>query len=134
MTGTLVTAEEVPSLIDEVPLLAVVACAARGTTRFEGIAELRVKESDRLEAIAEGLGALGVQVRQGLDWLEVDGPAALHSAALDSRGDHRLAMAWAVAALTADGDVEVERWDAVDVSYPGFVEDLSGLFAAPEGA
>ena len=130
MTGTLVTAEEVPSLIDEVPLLAVVACAAQGTTRFEGVAELRVKESDRLEAIAEGLGALGVQVRQGPDWLEVDGPAALHEASLDSRGDHRLAMAWAVAALTADGDVEVERWDAVDVSYPAFAEDLSGLFAA----
>ena len=129
LKATRVTADEVPSLVDEVPLLAVVATAAEGTTHFAGIGELRVKESDRLEAIAAGLSALGVTVRHGVDRLEVDGPGTLHAAPLDSLGDHRLAMAWAVAALAADGGVEIDRWDSVDVSYPGFAADLDRLLA-----
>jgi 3-phosphoshikimate 1-carboxyvinyltransferase len=127
LTGVTVAAGEVPSLIDEVPLLAVVATAAHGTTRFEGVGELRVKESDRLAAIADALAALGATVRSGSDWLEVDGPASLHGTTLDSRGDHRLAMAWAVAALAADGPVIIEGWDAIDVSYPAFADDLERL-------
>lgn len=127
LAATTVSAQEVPSLIDEVPILAVVACAAHGTTRFEGVGELRVKESDRLAAIADGLVTLGAVVRTGEDWLEVDGPARLHGGTLDSRGDHRLAMAWAVASLMAAGSVTVEGWDAVDVSYPRFAEDLASL-------
>ena len=120
MRATAVESHEVPSLVDEVPILALAASAAVGTTRFEGVSELRVKESDRLAAVAEGLGALGVDVRTGPDWLEVDGPSPLHGAALDSLGDHRLAMTWAIAGLVADGPVTIERFDAVDVSYPGF--------------
>ncbi len=127
LTATTVLAKEAPSLIDEVPVLAVVACTAQGTTRFEGIGELRVKESDRLAEIAVGLGRLGVVVRTGDDWLEVDGPARLRGGTLDSKGDHRLAMAWAVASLIAAGPVTVEGWDAVDVSYPRFAEDLASL-------
>jgi 3-phosphoshikimate 1-carboxyvinyltransferase len=127
LAGTTVTAEEVPSLVDEVPLLVVVACEAHGTTRFEGIAELRVKESDRLAAMADGLGRLGAVVRSGDDWLEVDGPARLHGGTVDSLGDHRLAMAWAIAAMAAAGPVTVEGWDAVDVSYPRFADDLASL-------
>ncbi len=127
--GTTVRADEIASLVDEVPLLAVVACAATGVTRFDGVSELRVKESDRLAAIADGLTALGATVRAGEDWLEVDGPARLHGARLSSLDDHRLAMAWAVAALTADGPVEIEPWEAVDVSYPSFAEDLASLGA-----
>jgi 3-phosphoshikimate 1-carboxyvinyltransferase len=127
LQATTVTASEVPSLVDEVPVLAVVACAAHGTTRFDGVSELRVKESDRLAAIAEGLTALGAVVRTGDDWLEVDGPARLHGGVLDSRGDHRLAMAWAVASLAAAGPVTIEDWDAVDVSYPRFAADLASL-------
>lgn len=129
LRGVVVPAGEVPSLIDEVPLLAVVATQASGTTRFEGVGELRVKESDRLAAIEEGLTALGATVRAGQDWLEVDGPASLRGAALDSLGDHRLAMAWAVAALAADSPVEVSRWDAIAVSYPAFADDLASLIA-----
>jgi len=129
LRGTVVHAEEVPSLVDEVPLLAVVACSAEGVTRFEGVSELRVKESDRLSAIADGLTALGATVRTGDDWLEVEGPAQLHGARLSSLGDHRLAMAWAVAALQADGPVEIEDWEAVDVSYPDFARDLASLAA-----
>ena len=127
LTGVLVCASEAPSLIDEVPLLAVVAAMAAGTTRFEGVGELRVKESDRLAAIVQGLTALGVNVRSGDDWLEVDGPAVFRGTTLDSLGDHRLAMAWAVAGLVADGPVTIEGWDAIDVSYPAFAEDLGRL-------
>lgn len=129
LTGVVVPANEAPSLIDEVPLLAVVAACAHGTTRFEGVGELRVKESDRLAAVAEGLTALGVVVRSGDDWLEVDGPATLHATTLSSLGDHRLAMAWAVAALVADGPVVVDGWEAIDVSYPTFGDDLGRLLA-----
>jgi 3-phosphoshikimate 1-carboxyvinyltransferase len=127
LRGTVVRAEEVPSLVDEVPLLAVVACAASGVTRFEGVSELRVKESDRLSAIVDALTLMGATVRAGDDWLEVEGPAKLHGARLSSLGDHRLAMSWAVAALTADGPVEIEGWEAVDVSYPDFAHDLASL-------
>lgn len=126
---TTVTAEEVPSLVDEVPVLALVASQAHGTTRFEGVGELRVKESDRLAAVADGLAELGVMVRSGPDWLEVDGPASLQGAVLDSLGDHRLAMMWALAGLVASGPVTVERFEAVDVSYPGFSADLDSLRA-----
>jgi len=129
LIGTTVTAEEVPSLVDEVPILALPATQAKGTTRFEGVSELRVKESDRLAAIEDGLRALGVAVRTGEDWLEVDGPARLTAADLDSLGDHRLAMTWAVAGLLAEGPVAIRRFEAVDVSYPGFARDLATLVA-----
>jgi 3-phosphoshikimate 1-carboxyvinyltransferase len=127
LRATVVTPGEVPALVDEVPLLAVVATSARGTTRFEGVSELRVKESDRLQTIVDGLSELGATVRAGEDWLEVDGPSALHAAQLSSLGDHRLAMAWAVAALVADGPVRIEDWQSVAVSYPRFAEDLDSL-------
>lgn len=127
LLATTISVEEVPSLIDEVPLLAVVACTAKGTTRFEGVGELRVKETDRLAGIAAGLGRLGAVVRTGDDWLEVDGPARLHGGVLDSLGDHRLAMAWAVVSLVTSGAVTVEGWEAVDVSYPRFADDLASL-------
>jgi 3-phosphoshikimate 1-carboxyvinyltransferase len=129
LCATTVRADEVPSLVDEIPLLAVVAASAHGTTRFEGVSELRVKESDRLEAIVEALTMLGATVRAGADWLEVDGPARFRAATLSSLGDHRLAMAWAVAALVADGPVRIDGWEAVEVSYPRFAEDLASLLA-----
>lgn len=127
LTGTVIEPREVPSLIDEIPLLAVVACSAYGTTRFEGVGELRVKETDRLASIVEQLALLGAQVRSGTDWLEVDGPVAFNGAAVASLGDHRLAMAWAVAALTASDVVEIDDFDAVAVSYPRFADDLASL-------
>lgn len=127
--ATTVSADEVPALVDEVPLLAVVATAAAGTTRFEGISELRVKESDRLQAVADGLASLGATVRSGPDWLEVDGPSRLHGAELPSLRDHRLAMSWAVAALVAASPVRIADWEAVAVSYPRFAEDLASLRA-----
>lgn len=127
LAGTVVRAEEVPSLVDEVPVLALAAARANGTTRFEGVGELRVKESDRLDAVHQGLAALGVTVRSGADWLEVDGPAPLGSAHLASLHDHRLAMTWALAGLAGQGRVEVEDFEAVEVSYPRFAEDVERL-------
>lgn len=124
-----VNASEVPALVDEVPILAVAACMAEGVSRFEGVGELRVKESDRLEATVYALSALGAEVRAGEDWLEVRGPARLRGAQLSSLGDHRLAMAWAVAGLAAEGITTIEGFDAVCVSYPGFLDDLAALGA-----
>jgi 3-phosphoshikimate 1-carboxyvinyltransferase len=129
LRGVLVCADEIPSLVDEVPILAVIAAHARGVTRFEGVGELRVKESDRLEAVRAGLSALGAIARCGEDWLEVEGPARLHGGSLSSLGDHRLAMSWAVAGLVADGPLHIEGWEAVAVSYRGFAEDLTTLGA-----
>lgn len=126
-SGTTVTASEVPSLIDEVPLLAVVAARANGVTRFEGVGELRVKESDRLQAIVDGLRALGAAARVDGDDLVVTGPAAFTAARLESLGDHRLAMAFAVAGLAAAGEVTIDRFEAVDVSYPQFAQHLAAL-------
>lgn len=127
LRATTVSAEEVPSLIDEVPILAVIAATAEGTTRFEGVRELRVKESDRLTAVVDGLHLMGCTARAGEDWLEVDGPARFAGGELDSLGDHRLAMAYAVAALVANRPVVIDRFESVDVSYPGFVADLGSL-------
>lgn len=127
LVATVVTAEEVPSLIDEIPILALAATQAKGTTRFEGVGELRVKESDRLEAIETGLRALGADVETGEDWLDVTGPTPLRGAHLDSLGDHRLAMTWTVAGLVADGETLVEGFEAVEVSYPRFREDVEAL-------
>lgn len=127
LRGTLIGEEEVPSLVDEVPILAVVAARAEGTTRFEGVGELRVKESDRLQAVVDGLASLGVTVRSGPDWLEVDGPADMRSADLDSHGDHRLAMSFAVAGLVAEGGSSVDGFESVEVSYPGFPENMGSL-------
>lgn len=127
LRGTIVEPAEVPSLVDEVPLLAVVAARAEGVTRFAGVGELRVKESDRLAAVEDALTRMGATVRAGEDWLEVEGPTRLEGAEVDSLGDHRLAMAYAVAGLVAAGPVTVHGFDAVDVSYPRFEADLRTL-------
>jgi 3-phosphoshikimate 1-carboxyvinyltransferase len=118
--------------VDEVPILALAAAHATGETVFEGVGELRVKESDRLAAIVDGLTALGASARVEGDSLVVSGPSQLSSATLDSLGDHRLAMTWAVAGLVADGPVQIDRFDAVDVSYPRFAEDLAALTSSTE--
>ncbi|NTW27953.1 MAG: 3-phosphoshikimate 1-carboxyvinyltransferase [Coriobacteriia bacterium] len=129
LAATTVCAGEVPFLIDEVPILALVATQAHGETRFEGVGELRVKESDRLAAIVDGLTALGAVASAEDDTLIVVGPSRLRSASLDSLGDHRLAMTWAVAGFVADGAVTVQDFDAVSVSYPDFARDIALLQA-----
>ena len=127
MRGTVVTAEEIPSLVDEIPILALIASQAFGEARFESVGELRVKESDRFSAIVDGLGALGASARAQGETLVIGGQCALHGATLDCLGDHRLAMTWAIAGLVADGPVVIEGFDAVGVSYPRFSDDLARL-------
>jgi 3-phosphoshikimate 1-carboxyvinyltransferase len=127
LSGTTVPAELVPSLIDELPILAVVAAFAEGTTRVEGASELRVKETDRLHAILEGLKALGADVTELPDGFEIRGGRRLRPARLRSFGDHRMVMAWAVAALGVDGECSIDHLDQVKISYPGFWSTLDRL-------
>jgi 3-phosphoshikimate 1-carboxyvinyltransferase len=115
---------EVPGLIDEIPILAVAAACAEGTTVFRDAAELRVKESDRVASVVAMLRALGAEAEAHEDGLSVTGPARLHGARVDAHGDHRIAMSAAVAGLVADGPVIVDGWESVATSYPGFDEDL----------
>jgi len=135
LTGTEIHAEMVPSLIDEIPILAVAAALAHGKTVIRGASELRHKESDRLHAIAEGLESLGTEVETKPDGLVIQGGQGqggqggrpLRNAHLTSHGDHRMAMAWAVASLAVDGPCIVTDRDCVAVSYPGFWEELDRL-------
>ena len=120
LRGTSVDPALVASLIDEVPALAAAAAFAEGRFTVTGAAELRVKESDRLRALAEGLTALGARVSELPDGLVVEGGARLRGARVRSFGDHRIAMALSVAALAAEGPTEVEGASCVAVSFPGF--------------
>jgi len=124
LSGVDVPPERVSGLIDEIPALAVAASFAHGETTIRGAAELRVKESDRIHALASGLQALSVEVEELPDGLRVKGGRPLRPASLDSFGDHRIAMAWGVASLGVDGGCEIRGKDAADVSYPGFWETL----------
>ena len=121
--GTEVHADEIPSL-DEVPILAVAAAAAEGMTRFFDVAELRIKESNRLATIISELGALGVAAEEDGDDLIVHG-GGLHPGTVNSHGDHRIAMAMAVAGASMSGRTVVDGWDAVATSYPEFEEHLA---------
>jgi 3-phosphoshikimate 1-carboxyvinyltransferase len=124
--GVRVPPEEVPRLVDEVPILAVAAAMAEGRTVVEGAGELRVKEVDRLAALAGELAALGVAVSVDGDALVVDGGAGrpLRPASVQSRGDHRMAMSLAVAALFAEGESTIRDVACVDTSFPGFARLL----------
>ncbi len=127
LEGIRVPAEAAPSLIDEAPILAVAAAFARGETRLEGLAELRRKESNRLEGTAAGLCAMGARAYVEGDALVVQGPTVLRGGRVDTQGDHRLAMAFAVAALAARGETLLSDAGCVEVSYPDFFHELSTL-------
>jgi 3-phosphoshikimate 1-carboxyvinyltransferase len=121
--GTTVVGAEIVGL-DEVPALAIAAGAAEGITRFVDVGELRVKESDRLATVSEGLRALGATAEVDGDALVVEG-GALRGGVVASHGDHRIAMAAAIAGLASvDAAVTIEGWEAVATSYPRFEQDL----------
>jgi 3-phosphoshikimate 1-carboxyvinyltransferase len=130
--GTKIGAELIPRLLDEIPVLAVAAALAQGETVVSGAAELRVKEVDRLSALAGELAKLGVQVAEEREGLRIAGGRRLRGAVVKSRGDHRMAMALAVAGLFADGETRVEDVACVETSFPRFVELLAEV--APECA
>jgi 3-phosphoshikimate 1-carboxyvinyltransferase len=127
LRGTEVPGVEVPAVVDEIPVLAVAAAMAEGETTFRDLAELRVKESDRVATVGSELSALGARVQTVGDDLVIVGGSPLKGTGLRSHGDHRVAMAMAVAGLAARGGTRVEGWDAVASSYPGFVADLGKL-------
>jgi 3-phosphoshikimate 1-carboxyvinyltransferase len=118
--GVDVPASIVPALIDEVPALAAAATPAEGRFTVSGAAELRVKESDRIAALAAGLGAMGASIEERPDGFALQGGRPLRGAVVDSQGDHRIAMALAVSALAADGETRIEDAACVDVSFPEF--------------
>jgi 3-phosphoshikimate 1-carboxyvinyltransferase len=122
--GTRVTREEVPALIDEVPVLAALAARAQGETRFDGVAELRVKESDRIEAVSDNLRALGIETETGPDHLVVVGSDSPMVGEVDARGDHRIAMAFGMLDALDGNRIEVRGRDAVVVSFPDFWQTL----------
>src|SRR2546430_3305099 len=124
LKGTVIHGKEIPQLIDELPVLAVAGALASGTTIIRHANELRVKETDRIAAIAQNLRAMGVQVIELNDGLEIHGPAPLRGARLSSFGDHRIAMAFAVAGLFADGETIIQDSECIRESYPGFEKDL----------
>jgi 3-phosphoshikimate 1-carboxyvinyltransferase len=114
-------------LIDELPVLAVVATQLEGVTRITGARELRVKESDRVSAMAAGLSAMGAELEELEDGWAIHGPVSLQGARVDGRGDHRVAMALAVAGLLASGWTEIDGAESVAISYPGFWDDLEAV-------
>ena len=114
-------------VLDEIPVLAVAAACAEGTTVVRDASELRVKESDRIATVASELSRFGVRLEERPDGMSIEGGTRLRGAKVDSHGDHRLAMALAVAGLVADGETRLGNAEAVGVSYPLFWEDLERL-------
>jgi 3-phosphoshikimate 1-carboxyvinyltransferase len=127
LEGTVVEPDEVPLAIDELPLVALLGCFAEGETLVRGAQELRVKETDRITDVVEGLRGLGADIEATEDGFAVRGSGGLRGGRIDAHGDHRLAMLGAVAGLASREGVEVLGMDAAAVSYPGFVDDLKLL-------
>jgi 3-phosphoshikimate 1-carboxyvinyltransferase len=130
IVGTTVDADEVPLAIDELPLVALLGCFAEGETVVRGAAELRVKESDRIATVVEGLHGLGADIEALEDGFIVRGAGELRGGRIDAHGDHRLALLGAVAGLASQEGVEVVGMEAAEVSYPGFAQDIAALAAA----
>ncbi len=130
LKATRIAGKEIPNVIDELPVLAVAAALAEGTTIISDAAELRVKETDRLAAIASHLKAMGVPVVENPDGLEITGGRPLQGARLDSLGDHRIAMAFAIAGMFAEGETVITGTECVNTSYPGFYELLQKVSAS----
>ena len=120
-------AGEVPLAIDELPLVALLGCFAEGETVVRGAQELRVKETDRIATVVDGLRGLGADIEATADGFVVQGTGGLRGGTIASHGDHRLAMLGAVAGLASREGVEVDGMEAAAVSYPGFEADLASL-------
>ncbi|MGB1874517.1 MAG: 3-phosphoshikimate 1-carboxyvinyltransferase [Akkermansiaceae bacterium] len=124
LEGTEIRPEEVPNLIDEIPVLAVAGALAKGRMSIRNAKELRVKESDRIATVAHNLKAMGADLEEYEDGMEIKGGGSLSGAELESFGDHRIAMAFAIAGLFADGETSISNTACIDTSYPGFAEHL----------
>ncbi|MFZ9941220.1 MAG: 3-phosphoshikimate 1-carboxyvinyltransferase [Luteolibacter sp.] len=127
LKGTTILESEIPNLIDEIPVLAVAAALADGTTVIRKASELRVKETDRITTVVNNLRAMGGNVTEYDDGMEITGGSPLCAAELDSFGDHRIAMAFAIAGLFASGETVIRNTDCVNTSYPGFAHHLDAI-------
>ena len=127
LVGTTVEADEVPLAIDELPLVALLGCYAEGETVVRGAQELRVKESDRIEAVVSGLRGLGAEIEGTEDGFVVTGTGGLRGGTIDSGGDHRMAMLGAIAGMASLEGVVVIGMEAAAVSYPTFTDDVAAL-------
>lgn len=127
LRGTIIEGDLIPTLIDEIPIIAVLASCAEGTTVIRNAEELRVKESDRLAIMTEGLARMGVDIEGTQDGMVIRGGRPLHGAKIDSHMDHRIAMSFAIASLIAEGDTEITSAECVGISYPEFYGCLSEL-------
>lgn len=127
LTGTTIGGDLIPRLIDEIPIIALLATQAEGTTIIRDAEELKVKETNRLDAVVAELSKLGANITATEDGMIIEGPTQLHGAALKTYGDHRMGMMNAIAALITDGAVTLDDADCIAVSYPTFFEDLDSL-------
>ena len=127
LKATTIEGEIIPTLIDEIPMIAVMACFAKGTTIIKDAAELKVKESDRIAVMVDNLSRMGAHITATDDGMIIEGGYPLHGALIDSHLDHRIAMSFAIAALAADGETEIKDAHCVNISYPNFYEELSNL-------
>ena len=127
LKGVDISGDIIPALIDELPVIAVMAAFAQGRTRIADAAELKVKESDRIAVMTENLRKMGVDVVPTEDGMIIEGGKPLKGAVIDTRLDHRVAMSFAVASLAAEGKTGLNGAECVNISYPGFYETLSGL-------
>ncbi|KMZ55587.1 3-phosphoshikimate 1-carboxyvinyltransferase [Dorea sp. D27] len=125
--GTVIEGDLIPSLIDEIPVIAVMAACAEGTTVIRDAAELKVKETDRIQTVTENLRAMGAHITPTEDGMVIEGGRVLKGASIESHMDHRIAMSFAVAGLSAEGETQIHNSQCVDVSYPTFWETIESL-------
>lgn len=131
LNATSIGGDEIPNVIDELPILAVAAALARGQTIIRDARELRVKETDRIAVVAQNLRLMGVTVEEYEDGMEITGGGPLKGATLDSHGDHRIAMAFAIAGLYCEGVTVIQNTECISTSYPGFEKHLGLFLNAP---
>lgn len=128
LQGTEIAGDLIPRLIDELPIIALLATQAHGTTIIRDAEELKVKETDRIQVVADALNAMGTKIEPTADGMIIEGPTPLHGATVNTFGDHRIGMMTAIAALLAqDGEVVLERAEAINTSYPAFFDHLESL-------
>jgi 3-phosphoshikimate 1-carboxyvinyltransferase len=127
LTATKVDGKLIPTLIDEIPMIAVLACFAKGQTVIKDASELKVKESNRIDVMVDNLTRMGADITATSDGMIINGGKPLHGATIDSKDDHRIAMSFTIAALLAEGETTILKSECVDISYPNFYSDLKSL-------
>jgi 3-phosphoshikimate 1-carboxyvinyltransferase len=127
LKGCVIEGAVIPKLIDEIPIIAILACFAEGQTVIKDAQELKVKESNRIDVMVNNLSAMGADITGTEDGMIINGGRTLHGAIIDSKLDHRIAMSFAIAGLNADGETDIVGSECVNISYPTFYEDLRKL-------